>query len=339
MSLFDSQTIFSLLITLLIGVALYYYIKYKYRVLELTQREQAKILQSVIMSMNSNNQNMMSMFQNKSQEEVISESVNHDINRFNQVNSNNELIDVSDDSEDSSSESSSESSDSGDESSESGDSGSECDHDHDHDHDQDVTENNTRKILFTGNNDSHLVEHLDGPDVKVIELTHPLYPKNNTEEYNNKDDGDYDDEDEDDADDDEDSDSESLPSDIDGQHEPNVEDEKHEKHEIREIKENVVITETNNQNTQNTQNIQIDLETDNISEVISVDNSLDNLSVKTVFKTKDNNKESETHSDYNSMNVQSLRQLLKNKLSTEGSHMSEASINKLTKKDLIKNLS
>ena len=130
-----------------------------------------------------------------------------------------------------------------------------------------------------------------------------------------------------------------MPSDIDGQHEPNVEDEKHEKHEIREIKENVVITETNNQNTQNTQNIQIDLETDNISEVISVDNSLDNLSVKTVFKTKDNNKESETHSDYNSMNVQSLRQLLKNKLSTEGSHMSEASINKLTKKDLIKNLS
>lgn len=342
MSLFDSQTIFSLLITLLIGVALYYYIKYKYRVLELTQREQAKILQSVIMSMNSNNQNIMSMFHNKSQEEVISESVNNDINRFNQVNSNNELIDVSDDSEDSSSESSESSDESSDESSESSDSGSECDQDHDHDHDHEVTDNNTRKILFTGNNDSHLVEHLDGPDVKVIELTHPLYPKNNSEDYNNKDDGDYDDEDEDDADDDEDSDSESVPSDIDGHNEPDIEDEKHE---IREIKENVVITETNNQNTQNTQNtqnIQIDLETDNISEVISVDNSLDNLSVKTVFKTKDNNnnnKDSETHSDYNSMNVQSLRQLLKNKLSTEGSHMSEASINKLTKKDLIKNLS
>jgi hypothetical protein len=228
MSLFDSQTIFSLLITLLIGVALYYYIKYKYRVLELTQREQAKILQSVIMSMNSNNQNIMSMFQNKSQEEIISESVNNDINRFNQVNSSNELIDVSDDSDDSSSESSESSessSDGGDESSESGDSGSECDHDHE------VADNNTRKILFTGNNDSHLVEHLDGPDVKVIELSHPLYPKNNSEEYNNKDDGDYDDEDEDDADDDddEDSDSESLPSDLDGHNEPNVEYEKLEK--------------------------------------------------------------------------------------------------------------
>jgi hypothetical protein len=332
MSLFNSQTIFSLLITLLIGVALYYYVKYKYRVLELTQREQAKVLQGVIMSMNSNNQNIMSMLQNKSQEEIISESVNHDINRFNQVNSTNELIDVSDDSDSDSDESSESGSDDSSESSDSGSDASSEGGDHDHE----VTDNNTRKILFTGSNDSHLVEHLDGPDVKVIELTHPLYPKNNSEKYNNKDDGDDDVDDDDadeDEDDDEDSDSESLPSDLDGPHEPNREDEKHE---IREIKENVVIKEMNTQNTQDTQ---IDLETDNISEVISVDNSLDNLSVKTVFKTKDNNKDSEIHTDYNSMNVQSLRQLLKNKLSTEGTPMSESSINKLTKKDLIKNLS
>jgi hypothetical protein len=39
------------------------------------------------------------------------------------------------------------------------------------------------------------------------------------------------------------------------------------------------------------------------------------------------------------MNVQSLKQLLRNKLSSDGSHMSEASINKLTKRDLIKHLS
>ena len=58
MSLFNSQTIFSILVTLLIGAALYYYIKYKYRILELTQREQAKVLQSVIMSMNNNNHNL-----------------------------------------------------------------------------------------------------------------------------------------------------------------------------------------------------------------------------------------------------------------------------------------
>jgi hypothetical protein len=113
--------------------------------------------------------------------------------------------------------------------------------------------------------------------------------------------------------------------------EPSEGHEIHEIYEIHEIKENTVTIETNNQN---------DLETDNISEVISVDNSLDNLLVKAVFKNKENkeSKDSETHTDYNSMNVQSLRQLLKNKLASDGSNMSESSINKLTKKDLIKNL-
>ena len=314
MSLFNSQTIFSLFITLLVGFALYYYIKYKYRVLELTQREQAKVLQSVIMAMNNNNQNIMNIVQNRSQEEVVSDAVNEDSNRFRQVNSNNELIDVSDDS-------GSESSDDSDESSESSESESECESDQGEE--QEVSDNTTRKILFTGNNDSHVVEHLDGPDIKVIELTHPLYTKNGGEEY--RDDGDEDDvdEDEDDDDEDEDSDSESISSDLDGPHEPSVKhekDESHEVHEVHEIKENVVISEINNNNNQ------IDLETDN---------SLDNISVKAVFKTKD----SETHSDYNSMNVQSLRQHLRNKLSSEGSLMSEASINKLTKRDLIKHLS
>jgi len=303
MSLFNSQTIFSLFITLLIGFALYYYIKYKYRVLELTQREQAKVLQSVIMAMNNNNQNIMNIVQNRSQEEVVSDAVNEDINRFHHVNSSNELIDVSDDS----------GSESSDDSDESSDSESECDQGEEQGEEHEVCDNTTRKILFTGNNDSHVVEHLDGPDVKVIELTHPLYPKNSGEEYRDEDD----DDDEEDGDEDEDSDSESVSSDLDGPHEPHEPSVRHEKNEVHEIKENVVISEINNQ---------IDLETDN---------SLDNISVKAVFKTKD----SETHSDYNSMNVQSLRQLLRNKLSSEGSHMSEASINKLTKRDLIKHLS
>ena len=314
MSLFNSQTIFSLFITLLIGFALYYYIKYKYRVLELTQREQAKVLQSVIMAMNNNNQNIMNIVQNRSQEEIVSDAVNEDSNRFRQVNSNNELIDVSDDS-------GSESSDDSDDSDESSES-SESDQGEEQHEEQEVCDNTTRKILFTGNNDPHVVEHLDGPDIKVIELTHPLYTKNGGEEYRD-DDGDDVDEDED-EDEDEDSDSDSISSDLDGPHEPSVKHEKdekdeiHEIHEIHEIKENVVISEINNN--------QIDLETDN---------SLDNISVKAVFKTKDY----ETHSDYNSMNVQSLRQHLRNKLSSEGSLMSEASINKLTKRDLIKHLS
>ena len=313
MSLFNSQTIFSLFITLLVGFALYYYIKYKYRVLELTQREQAKVLQSVIMAMNNNNQNIMNIVQNRSQEEVVSDAVNEDSNRFRQVNSNNELIDVSDDS-------GSESSDDSDESSESSESESESECESDQGEEQEVSDNTTRKILFTGNNDSHVVEHLDGPDIKVIELTHPLYTKNGGEEYRD-DDGDEDDEDEDEDDEDEDSDSESISSDLDGPHEPSVRHEKDESHEVHEV---VVISEINNNNNQ------IHLETDN---------SLDNISVKAVFKTKDSETHSETHSDYNSMNVHSLRQHLRNKLSSEGSLMSEASINKLTKRDLIKHLS
>lgn len=327
MSLLNSQTIFSILITLLIGVGLYYYIKYKYRVLELTQREQAKVLQSVIMAMNNNNENMMNVVKNKSQEEIVSDAVTHDMNRFRQVNSNNELIDVSDDSEsgsDSGSDSDSDSDSDSNSSSES-DSGSESGNETEHVEEQEVSDNTTKKILFTGNNESHVVEHLDGPDVKVIELTHPLYPKNSGEEYNGEDDGEEDEDD--DVEDEEDSDSESLSSDLDGQHVPSGGHETHENNEICEIKGNVDINEVSGQI--------VDLETDNISEVTSMDNSLDNISVKTVFKTK----ESETHSDYNSMNVQSLRQLLRNKLSSEGAHMSEASINKLTKKDLIKQLS
>jgi hypothetical protein len=333
MSLFNSQTIFSLLITLLVGVALYYYIRYKTRVLELTVREQAKVLQSVIMSMNSNNQNIMNMVQNRSQEEVVSDAVTQDMNRFREVNSNNELIEVSDDS-DSGSESGSDGdsdseSDSGSDTSSEGGSdtssegGSEHYDEPNESQEEDVANNGTRKIVFNGGNDCHVVEHLDGPDVKVIELTHPLYPKNENEVMNGHEDDDEDDEaddDEDDVDEDEDSDSESLPSDMDIQHDT---------HENHEIKENVVTNEVNNQN---------HLEIETISEVIPEDNSLNNLSVKTVFKTKDN-KDSDTYSDYNSMNVQSLRQLLKSKLSTEGTHMSEASINKLTKKDLIKHLS
>ena len=321
MSLFNSQTIFSLLFTLLIGVALYYYIRYKTRVLELTVREQAKVLQSVIMNMNSNNQNIMNMVQGRSEEEVVSDAVANDMNRFREVNSNNELIEVSDDSDsDSGSDSDSESSSSS--SSDGSESGSDDESEHGEEPEEDVANNGTRKIVFNGGNDCHIVEHLDGPDVKVIELTHPLYPKNENEVMNgdedDEDDDDADDE-EDDADEDEDSDSESLPSDMDIQH---------ENHENHEIKENDVINDVTNQ-------IQNHLETETISEVILEDNSLDNLSVKTVFKQK----EAEPHSDYNSMNVQSLRQHLKSKLISEGTNMSEASINKLTKKELIKHLS
>jgi hypothetical protein len=335
MSLFSSQTIFSILFTLLIGVALYYYIRYKTRILELTVREQAKVLQSVIMNMNSNNENIMNMVQGRSHEELTSDAVGQDMNRVREVNSNNELIEVSDDSDSDSDGDSSASSESESESSTSSESDSESGSDDESEHGEepveDVADNGTRKIVFNGGNDSHVVEHLDGPDVKVIELTHPLYPKNENEVRNGDgDDADEDDEadneSEDDADEDEDSDSESISSELDGPHEPSGIHENYENHENHEIKENADINQPH-------------LEIETISETISEATcSLDNISVKTVFKTKET-KESETHSEYTSMNVQSLRQLLKSKLTSEGTNMSEASINKLTKKELIKHLS
>jgi hypothetical protein len=273
--------------------------------------------------MNNNNKNIMNIVQSRSQEEIVSDSVANDMNRFRQVNENNELIEVSDDS-DSGSDNSSDSDSDSDSSSGGSESGSDDESEHGEEPVEDVANNGTRKIVFNGGNDCHVVEHLDGPDVKVIELTHPLYPTNENEVRNGDDDedDDADDDEVDEADEDEDSDSESLPSDMDIQH------DNHESHESHEIKENIVINDVTNQ-------IQNHVEPETISEVILEDNSLDNISVKTVFKTK----EAETHSDYNSMNVQSLRQHLKTKLICEGTNMSEASINKLTKKELIKHLS
>ena len=117
MSLFSSQTIFCILFSLLIGFGLYYYIKIKYRVLEISQFEQAKVLQSVIMTMNTNNHNIMSIVQNRDQDENISGGTQQDMNKIHQVDSTSELIDVSDDSESDSSDD--ESSDSGSDSSDS----------------------------------------------------------------------------------------------------------------------------------------------------------------------------------------------------------------------------
>ena len=334
MSLFNSQTIFSLLFTLLVGVALYYYIRYKCRILEINVREQAKVLQSVIMNMNTNtnnNENITSVVQNRSQEEIISDAINQDMNRFRQVNSKTELIEVSDDDD----------SESGSSDSESGSSDSESEGECEDEGEQGVEliDNGTRKILFTDGNECRVVEHLNGPDVKVIELSHPLYSKNSNEEYTNTDatngnenngDDEDDEDDEDDGDEeDEDSDSESLQSEHDIDCDTGGGTYLHEIHEIHEIKENNVTNEVKNE---------IHLETDTISE----DNSLNNLSVKTIFKVKDNkdNKEDDAQCDYNSMNVTSLRQRVRSKLSADGKPlMSEASVNKLTKKELIKHLS
>ena len=56
MSLFNSQTIFNILITLIICSAMFIFFRFKLRVLEISQKEQAKVLQSLVMNMRSGGQ-------------------------------------------------------------------------------------------------------------------------------------------------------------------------------------------------------------------------------------------------------------------------------------------
>jgi len=304
MSLFSSQTIFNLLITLIIGTALYYYMKYKFRILELTQREHAKVLQSVIMSMNTNNPGRGVANQSGGEYSSMGnlQNLEEDMNRFNEINKN-ELIDVSDEDDESEDE------DSETDSSESSESGNDSSDDEIDDIDENGNlrdNNNTKKIVITNNHDSHKVEHLTGPDIKVIELTHPLYPNNETvedkTEYN-----------EDDDDDDECQDESESESQSDSESSAENEDESHEIKDTVEQKQEQTLEECTN---------------------MAIDNSLDNISVTTVFKNKNN----DTSVDYNGMTVLALRQMLKSKFVSDGHHMSETSINKLSKKDIIKML-
>jgi len=312
MALFNTQTIFNLFITIIIGAALYYYIRFKFRVLELTQREHAKVLQSVIMSMNNprgqlQHLNEMNAGEMPGYGELS--NINQDNERVKQVN-RGELIDVSDDDSDT------DSSGSGSGSSES-DSGSDAEEEY-----EEEPDHNTKKIIIGGNIESQTIEHLTGPDIKVIELSHPLYPSQNVDNKDNEDNEDNDDDDEvddDDEDDDEDEDSSENGN--------GTGDNTLNSHEVTSAVSQVDYLE-NCDNTEDKINGNVGDESGNIE--------AEEITIKTVFKTKES--DSHAHNDFNGMNVQSLRQLYKQKLTTEGKNMSEAAIGKLTKKELIKNL-
>jgi hypothetical protein len=254
--------------------------------------------------------------------------INQDIENFKQVN-NNELIDVSDDDE---SESDCES-DSG--SGSSGSSGSESDSDSDSRSESDDEDlNNTKKIIIGGNIESQTIEHLTGPDVKVIELSHPLYPSQNgntldSQDNDNDDDDDYDDDDEDDDEEDDENDEDSSET---GNHNNivNIEDVTSTLNGVEYLEK--LDTSVHKVNEVN----EVNIEYENISEIVNKNVNLktDEISIKTVFK----NKVSDMAQEFNGLNVQSLRQLYKQRLLIEGKNMSEAVINKLSKKELVKNL-
>jgi hypothetical protein len=325
MSLFHSQTIFNILITLIICSVMFIFFRFKLRILEISQREQAKVLQSLVMSMRNggHQRNMVS-------DDEIMKHVQMQMQKGgagegagvpgSQSHHSNDLIDVSDDDDDEDdddeSESSSDSEDDDTDSSSSEDEKEENDENH---------ENTTKKIIFNNggalDTHAHPIEHLTGDDIKVIELTEPLYAvgggnvsgsgpgsKHDTNDVSDDDDDDNDDDDNEDMSDD-DNDNDNDDEETSDDTEVKVQELPSHEHEHEQHLETSVI---------------------------------DTIEIKTIFKAdkqqQQQPQQQQQHTDYNSMNVQALKQHLKTKLSADGLQYNETAINKLNKKELIKHL-
>jgi hypothetical protein len=329
MSLFNSQTIFNILITLIICSALFIFFRFKLRVLEISQREQAKVLQSLVMNIrhggHPRNANMdmdmdMDMENNEQAMKHIQmmqmQTQMQHAGASDHARRANDLIDVSDeedddDDDDEDTDSSSDSEDDDTDSSSSED---------DNDDNEENHENTTKKIIFNNggalDTHAHNVEHLTGDDIKVIELSEPLYPvggnahgsKNSshhdTNDVSDDEDASDDDNDEDMSDDVNDDEETSDDTEVKAEELPSHE---HEHHQHLETS----VTD------------------------------IDTTEIKTIFKAdkQQQQQQQQTHqTDYNSMNVQTLKQQLKTKLTAEGMPYNETAINKLNKKELIKHL-
>jgi hypothetical protein len=288
---------------------MFIFFRFKLRVLEVSQREQAKVLQSLVMSMRNggHQQNMVSddeiMKRMQMQMQMQQGGAGAGANAGGPSNQNrhpNDLIDVSDDDEDDDdeSESSSDSEDDDTDSSSSEDENQENEENH---------ENTTKKIIFNNggalDTHAHTIEHLTGDDIKVIELTEPLYPVGADSKHDNNNVSDDDEQEDDDGDDNEDMSDDDNDNDNDDEETSDDTEVK-----VQELPSHEQHLETS---------------------------IIDTIEIKTIFKA---NKQQQQHSDYNSMNVQTLKQHLKTKLTAEGMPYNETAINKLNKKELIKHL-
>ena len=326
MSLFHSQTIFNILITLIICSAMFIFFRFKLRVLEISQREQAKVLQSLVMSMRNggHQQNMVSddeimkHMQMQVQMQQGGAGAGAGANAGGPGNQNrhpNDLIDVSDDDDDDDDDDDESESSSDSEDDETDSSSSEDENEENH-------ENTTKKIIFNNGGaldaHAHPIEHLTGDDIKVIELTEPLYPVGAGSKHDN--DNNISDDDGDDDDDGNDGDdNDNMSDDDDDNDDEETSDDTEVKIEELPIHASVSLSHGHEQH----------LET----------SVIDTTEIKTIFKAdKQQQQQQQQHTDYNSMNVQALKQHLKTKLSAEGMHYNETAIHKLNKKELIKHL-
>ena len=321
MSLFHSQTIFNILITLIVCTAMFLFFRAKMRVLEISQREQAKVLHSLVISMRNGGHSREDMVSDDEimkhvQMQMQLQQGGAGAGAGNQNRHTNDLIDVSDDDEEEDDESeSSSSSDSEDDETDSEEEENEDNH-----------ENTTKKIIFNNSGTldihSHTLEHLTGDDIKVIELSEPLYAVgggnvSGTKDLNHHDTNDVSDDDGDDDDDDN-----NNTSDDNGDDNASDDDDE-ETSDDTEVK----IEELPN-------HASLSLHQEQHLETSVTD--INTIEIKTIFKA--DKQPQQQHADYNSMNVQTLKQHLKTKLSADGMHYNETAINKLNKKELIKHL-
>ena len=306
---------------------MFLFFRAKMRILEISQREQAKVLQSLVISMRNgghprqdmvSDDEIMKHVQMQMQLQQGGAGAGVGAGAGNQNRHTNDLIDVSDDEEDDDDESESSSSSSSD--SEDDETDSEEEDNEDNEENEDNHENTTKKIIFNNSGTldihSHTLEHLTGDDIKVIELSEPLYAVgggnvSGTKDLNHHDTNDVSD---DDGDDDDDDDNNNTSDDDD--------DDDEETSDDTEVK----IEELPN-------HASLSLHQEQHLETSVTD--INTIEIKTIFKA---DKQPQQHADYNSMNVQTLKQHLKTKLSADGLQYNETAINKLNKKELIKHL-
>ena len=334
MSLFNSQTIFIILITLIICSAMFIFFRFKLRVLEISQIEQAKVLQSLVMNIRSgghprnmvSDDEVMKHVQMEMQMQMQHGGMGANAGgSSNQTRHPNDLIDVSDDDDEDDDESESSSDSEEDDSDSDSSSSSEDENEENH-------ENTTKKIIFNNggalDTHAHSIEHLTGDDIKVIELTEPLYPVggsahgskdlNHPHDTNDvsDDDGDDDDDNEDMSDDDDDDDNDNDNDDEETGNDTEV--------KIEELPSHASLS----------------LPLQHEEEQHLETSTIDTTEIKTIFKAnkQQQQQQQQQHTDYHSMNAQTLKQHLKTKLSADGTQYNEAAINKLNKKELIKHL-
>ena len=331
MSLFNSQTIFNILITLIICSAMFIFFRFKLRVLEVSQREQAKVLQSLVMSMRNgghqrnavSDDEIMKHVQMQMQQGGVGAGANAG-GPSNQNRHPNDLIDVSDDDDDDDDDDESESSSDSEE--DDSDSSSSEDENEENEENHENHENTTKKIIFNNggalDTHAHAIEHLTGDDIKVIELTEPLYAVSAGSKHDTNDVSDDDDNEDDDNEDMSDDDNDNDNDDEETSDDTEVKIEELPGHASLPLQ-------------QQQQQQQQHLET----------SVIDTTEIKTIFKADKQQQQQQQqqqpqqqHSDYNSMNVQALKQHLKTKLSADGLQYNETAINKLNKKELIKHL-